>query len=214
MKERFENFLHKLKNSELDDKIIGREYEHFVANTFKEFFDLEIISNKTWKESYGELRQKYLEHNKDELFYCQNHNLLVLEPNDSQQSPDILVILNGIGFFIDAKTSKTQHPMWNSGKTKGGGFYIFKNYEKKNTTFFLKQDIIDKDTEYIIDCSLEILKRHTKELNENLSHTNWNISFRPILTDKNNYSDIDLNTLREENVKTFFNKLFAHNTIL
>lgn len=190
-----------LQKHEVDEKVTGTNYENYVAETILEHDkDLLFVSNEEWKTNYSEYRTSYLNCEKEHLHNFKNltlasgkqaDNLVIYQPNGSQQSPDILIIKNGLGLFIEVKTSKS-NPAWNSGRLYNSGFYIFKNYKLKEVTFFTKDTVIDKLLDSVIDELTNKIKSLTKEYTSifdkySTKEFNWNYDFRPILQDKNDY---------------------------
>ena len=209
--------LENLQIKDLDETIIGNAYEEYVATKLIEELhpNFKLIYSDVWKEQYKEYRKSYLScdyeniHNFENITLAsgkQSDNLIIHQPNGSQRSPDLLVIKDKKGFFIEIKTSKT-NPAWNSGRLHSAGIYVFKNYKKKDVTFFLKRDVIDNLLDQTINEILEeqkkLSEKYTKLLNKYSTKSfNWKYDTRAIFQDKNDYFG-SLKQLRESNVKNF-----------
>jgi hypothetical protein len=127
------------------------DYEKYVANTFSSIPGYKLVYNKEWKSNYKEYRTSYLKSDYDKVHNFQNltvasgnqdDKLVIVQPNGSQQCPDILFIRDKIGFFIEVKTISSNiytTPAWNSGKPRHGGFYIFKNSAAKKSNILLRK---------------------------------------------------------------------------
>lgn len=206
--------LQDIKEQENDDKIIGSKYEEYVASKLS-LANLKYISSDVWKRDYKEYRKSYLTSNYDFLHNFtnitlesgkQDDNLVIHQPNGSQRSPDLLIIKNKIGFFVEVKTGKI-NPAWNSGRLHDAGLYIFKNYKLKQVTYFLKSDIIDSCLSRILDEALQeqykIKEKYTKLLKQySIPTSKWTYDNRAIFQDKNDYFG-SLKLRREDNVKNF-----------
>lgn len=208
--------LEELQKNELDSTINGLDYEKYVANKFSSIPGYKLVSNKEWKSNYKEYRTSYLKSDYDKVHNFQNltvasgnqdDKLIIVQPNGSQQCPDILFIRDKIGFFIEVKTISSNiytTPAWNSGKPRHGGFYIFKNSAAKKVTFFLGKDVMNEETHEVFRRYNEALKKVDKDFEHFfLSIGTWSSGNRTIHHDKNQYFSPYEQSFRESNVKNF-----------
>lgn len=197
----------------------NEKFENVCLELLEEHTGFTIVDNKAFKEYYIEYKEEsgriHRELSDGALYdfseveltsgLNKSDNIIVLQPNGSQSSPDILLIHNKIGIPIEIKSAKQAKIMWNSGYPRKNYIYIFNSYKLyKETTMFLGQDIIsDVERNILIRQDIEN-KKLNKEFNDNMEQleSKWSIYPRAMFEYKGDLFDSNKKK-REEGVISY-----------
>ena len=107
------------------------------------------------QSDFPQLRRKHLKEWWENEFGNQLDDILsdmppgsyILQPGGSQSFPDILVKdFGGKIVAVECKSAKGTHPMWNDSTPKLGAVYIMSSSKANETTMFMGEDLISKET--------------------------------------------------------------------
>lgn len=113
------------------------------------------VSARDWTRDYPGYKQRSTNRNFDFRGLtpsqgAQPDELLVRQPNGSQNWPDIAVINNLVGLPLEIKSSRTDKIVWNSGLPLPGRIYVFGCYATGQVTYFLGDDILTPQEEQLL----------------------------------------------------------------
>jgi hypothetical protein len=92
----------------------------------------------------------------------------IYQPFGTQNSPDFIIIENGLFIPIEAKSSKKGYPQYNSGGIKVIYIYVLTSRQHDETTVYLGSDIITNEINELITEHIERCRELDKILNEKL----------------------------------------------
>lgn len=143
--------------------------------------------------------------------YYYDSPLLIRQPNDTQQWPDILIIYRKRGINIEVKSSRQDHIVWNSGLPRKNSIYIYNgglkqgNNASPKTTFFLGQHIINDMEQEILYKASDENHKISKEYNDKLMESGWSLYARPMFNYVGKFLSHENRVKREKEVKEFIN---------
>lgn len=197
----------------------NESFEKVCLELLEDHTGFTIVDAKAFKEYYIEYKEesgRIHRNDSDGLLYDftdieltsglnKSDDIIVLQPNGSQSSPDILIIHNKIGIPIEIKSAKQGKIMWNSGYPRKNYIYIFNSYKLyRETTMFLGQDLIsDVERNILIRQDIEN-KKLSKEFNINMEEleSKWSMYPRAMFEYKGDVFDKE-RTKREEGVISY-----------
>jgi len=181
LKTKLRNIIDKLYTTKTS--LGGEKFDSSVVDMFSKEFELTIID-------VTKLEDKYLHRIEPSSLKTPTENKLVLQPNNTQQAPDVYVAYNLSSICIELKTSKNNKPMYNSGCVEPSTLYLYNNIKTKTFTYafgssLIADEILELQKEFKIkidEVSKEINKK-IKEL-ENLHPDDcrykWKFLARPV----------------------------------
>ena len=112
-------------------------FEGFVQKDFPKLQRKHL--KEWWDNEFGDQLDKILANMPDGSF--------ILQPGGSQSFPDLLVKdFDGKFIALECKSGKGTHPMWNDSTPKIGAVYIMSSAKVDETTLFMGQDVVTKET--------------------------------------------------------------------
>ena len=97
------------------------------------------------------------------------------QPFGTHQSPDFIVKVSpSIILFLEAKSSETTHPTYNSGTIEPNFIYIFCSKKTNQTTIFKGESIVTREQQRLLDQHIIEARQKDKELNERLKEMDPN----------------------------------------
>lgn len=136
----------------------------------------------------------------------------ISQPFGSQDSPDFIIKdENGIILCIEAKSSTTLYPLYNSGGIHPHYIYIFCSEKSNETVIYKGSDIINEQQHRLITEHIELQRQQDIELNKKLAEIDSNnrgVSYytRPMIGQKG--------TAEKTNYFTHINKDSAINNVI
>ena len=104
-----------------------------------------------------------------ELASCLPNGSFVEQPCGTHNSPDFIVkVSDNLIIFIEAKSSKSSFPLYNSGGVKANYLYVFCSEKTNKTTIYKGSSIINNEQQRLIDEYIENCRKADKELNAKL----------------------------------------------
>jgi hypothetical protein len=174
-------------NTNKNSNKTNAKHETYIAET--------LINNGFLEKS----KKNYMLSEKEfKILYKKNPlNISLLKPGEfiqqpfgSQKSPDFLIqIKENILISLEAKSSKTKTPKYNSGGIKLDYIYLFYNSVLNETTYYLGKDIITIKQSSIINNyqkeSFELANKYNKLLKTNDTlNRGWSIYPRIMINQK------------------------------
>lgn len=116
----------------------------------------------------------------------------VFHPNSSQGTPDFYVVVNGVLFKVDLKSSKSRHGVWNSGQPKVNTIYVITTEE--GNFLFLGQHLMNKSTRNRLNKLVARFKRAAKRVSAQFKAEGipWNLTIRAAHNDRNIYTELNV----------------------
>ena len=136
----------------------------------------------------------------------------ISQPFGSQDSPDFIIKdENGIILCIEAKSSTTLYPLYNSGGINPHYIYVFCSEKSNQTVIYKGSDIINEQQHRLITEHIELQRQQDIELNKKLAELDSNnrgVSYytRPMIGQKG--------TAEKTNYFTHINKDSAINNVI
>ena len=136
----------------------------------------------------------------------------ISQPFGSQDSPDFIIKdENGIILCIEAKSSTTLYPLYNSGGINPHYIYVFCSEKTNQTVIYKGSDIINEQQHRLITEHIELQRQQDIELNKKLAELDSNnrgVSYytRPMIGQKG--------TAEKTNYFTHINKDSAINNVI
>ena len=112
------------------------------------------------------------------------------QPFGSQSSPDFIIkVSKDFVIFLEAKSSTTTAPTYNSGGVKRNYLYVFCSQKTNSTTLFLGESIITLEQERLINEHIQEARLRDEELNRQLAeldlgHRGVSYYTRPMIMQK------------------------------
>lgn len=149
-------------------KTAGRTVEGEVAGVIATHLGCSVIEKPSGTGTIDKPKGKT-----GERYYAKLRSMvkpyIILQPEGSQQAPDIRLVMPSETLDIECKRSESGQAMWNSGRPRSNNIYILNSKNKKlmsdNTTFCLGSAFIDVDTEIEMEVMLTTLKRLKESIN-------------------------------------------------
>ena len=97
------------------------------------------------------------------------------QPCGSHNSPDFIIkVSNKQVLFLEAKSSKSTFPLYNSGGVKQNYIYVFCSEKTNQTTIYKGSSIIDYEQQILINEHIGICRKADEELNAKLKQLDIN----------------------------------------
>ena len=121
-------------------------------------------------------RDEILKFNENpELACCLPSGSFVEQPCGTHNSPDFIVkVSDKLVVFIEAKSSKSTFPLYNSGGVKQDYLYVFCSEKTNKTTIYKGSSIINNEQQRLIDEHIEKCRKADEELNLKLKEHDTN----------------------------------------
>ena len=171
-----------------------------------------ILEDNEFKKSEKKYTKKQIKNWLENDSECDMEEFSFVEqPCGKHSSPDFIVcIKNKELVAIEAKSSKTHKPLYNSGGIKKNYIYVFSSRKMNKTTIYLGEDIMSEEQQKVIDKLIKDQKSLEQSANKELQKLDTNnrgISYytRPMigqsgLQNKTNYFEHEYRELCENNV--------------
>lgn len=91
------------------------------------------------------------------------------QPLGNNDSPDFIIFTNGEVYFIECKSAKQNHPMYNGGLPKENYIYLFCSEKSDETTMYMGSDVLHENVREVTDEYTTKIKALEQELNGILS---------------------------------------------
>jgi hypothetical protein len=101
-------------------------------------------------------------------------NSFMTQPRGTQNSPDLLVKIDGKYLNIECKSCINTHPQYNSGGIKQHYIYIFCSKNEDKTTIYLGKDILSMEQQRLITEHITRAREADIELNRMLKELDAN----------------------------------------
>ena len=203
----------------------GDSIDNVVVNVIKRycpFFD--VIELPAWlkmsnSDKYSPIRSAVQRASRSDCYDCSSITvntyydkpLLIRQPNNTQQFPDLVIVIGNNCLNIEIKSSKHDQIVWNSGLPRKDAVYIYNGVgiSKDNTvgtTFFLGQHTISETERVILLRARELNHRISKEYNTQLVNSCWSIYARPMFNYTGQFLSHPDRRKREQDVEDFLLK--------
>ena len=97
------------------------------------------------------------------------------QPFGTHNSPDFIIKVNHkVVLFLEAKSSKTTFPLYNSGGIKKDFIYVFCSEKTNETTIYKGESIITLEQQKLIDEHIKNAREQDKALNDKLKEIDEN----------------------------------------
>jgi hypothetical protein len=142
----------------------------------------EAIEKKLKKHGFKEVRLPVGVSKKEAETWIEHQDLAkiprgsyILQPFGTHQSPDFIIRGEcGKVVFLEAKSSKGTHPLYNSGGVKPHYIYVFCSEKINETTIYLGKSIITIEQNKIISAHIQKLRTLDAEINATLKKLDIN----------------------------------------
>jgi len=203
------------------DGASGDSVDNMIVNAFKKYCPyMMVIELPAWKmvqdqDKYLPIKQKVQEIARmpicdclDLSFGCdQDRPLLIRQPNNTQQWPDILIVYRKRGISIEIKSSKHDQIVWNSGLPRKNGIYIYNGLSGSengvSTTYFLGQHVLDDKEQTALHKSRTACHEVSKAYNDLLVDSKWSLYARPMFNYTGRFLSSTTRKNREKSVLDF-----------
>ena len=146
------------------------DHEEAIAIQLKSYGFRKIVpSNKLHRDSVINL-----ETSADSLSDIPNGSFIE-QPFGTHQSPDFIVKVSpSIILFLEAKSSETTHPTYNSGTIEPHFIYIFCSKKTNQTTIYKGESIVTREQQRLLDQHIIEARQRDKDLNDRLKEMDPN----------------------------------------
>ena len=214
--------VHNVANHEtaIEDKLISHGYSRAqgevgkrIKKTVNEGSDLTKSKDKLNRSNVEQIRDAWIS---GDLEGCDlQDGEYICQPCGTHNSPDFLVRCSGKVFAIEAKSSKTYSPTYNSGFPKDNYIYVFSNEKLDRTVVYMGSDVNGgQDANLLKEQMLSeiqlIVKKYNSEL-KNLMATGLDYYVRDMWNHKGgkqitNYFNEPRRTQWFQSVKEYINE--------
>ncbi len=196
--------------------------DNMIVNAIKKYCPyVSVIDLPAWKvmqsqSQYEPIKNKVQERARLAVCDCLNltfsqsyeQPILIRQPNNTQQWPDILIVYKRRGLGIEVKSSKHDQIVWNSGLPRKNSIYIYNgevtaHNNVPNTTYFLGQHIITLKELELLHKAGEANHKVSKIYNDMLSTSKWSLYARPMFSYSGRFLVTDDRKRREADVIAF-----------
>lgn len=204
------------------DGVKGDSIDNMIVNTIIKYCPMIMpIDLPTWKhlqrqDFYKPIKNKIQLMARERYGNCLDfvidsyypNPLLIRQPNNSQQWPDILIIYKSRGMSIEIKSSKHDQVVWNSGLPRLNCIYIYNGSSNQpsslsETTYFLGQHIISNMQREILYKAKDENHQISKGYNEQLINSGWSLYARPMFNYSGKFLGSETRNQRETDVLDF-----------
>ena len=142
----------------------------------------------------------------------------IIQPFGTQSSPDFIIKISSKSLILlEAKSSKENHPQYNSGGIKPHYLYVFTSKKSNQTTIYMGSSIVKKETldkikeliekQRILEKETNILLQETDEYNRGVTYYTRPMIIQSGGKGKTDYFNHKTRKETEANVITYINSL-------
>lgn len=200
----------------------GDSVDNMIANTIKRHCPyMLVIELVAWKSlcqqgQYASVKSSVQKVARTEAGDCLGlvfadyyaQPLLIRQPNNTQQWPDLLVVYKKHGLGIEVKSSKHDQIVWNSGLPRRNGIYIYNGGltladGTPNTTYFLGQHVLSPVEQKCLHEAREASHKISHAYNNLLKNSKWSLYARPMFNYTGRFLASEQRVQREADVIDF-----------
>lgn len=193
-------------NNSVSSNTVNNGHENSVCNILKKhkFKQMNMLPDIKRVDALKWIKEPKLAHKIP-------NGKFIYQPFGTNNSPDFIIKASDKTIiFLEAKSSKTSYPLYNSGGVNSDFIYIFTSKKTDESTIYMGSDIITPQQQSLINEHINNARKKDKELNDklkNLDVNNRGICFytRPMINQSGgekftNYFKHDYRSNAENNV--------------